>query len=156
MTLTETLATTKSDEAGVRAILDAIAAGYRARDAAAIARHYLPDARIADLAPPLLRRGFDPDAVQLWLDGWDGPVEVAIRDVVVDVDATLAIAHGLQHIRTRTLDGTEAAWWSRITRSLRSHASGLADRARARVGAFPHGRQLPGGRGPRALSSTGG
>jgi ketosteroid isomerase-like protein len=117
MTLTETLATTKADEAGVRAILDAIAVGYRARDAAAIARHYLPDARIADLAPPLLRRGFDPDAVQLWLDGWDGPVEVAIRDVVVDVDATLAIAHGLQHIRTRTLDGAEAAWWSRITRA---------------------------------------
>lgn len=117
MTLTEPLATTKTDEAGIRAILDAIAAGYRACDAAAIARHYLPDARIADLAPPLLRRGFHPEGVQAWLDGWDGPVEIATRDLVVEVDGALAVAHGLQHVRARARGGEDAVWWSRITRT---------------------------------------
>jgi ketosteroid isomerase-like protein len=117
VTLTETLATTKTDAADIGAILDAIAAGNRARDAAAIARHYQPDARIADLAPPLLRRGFHPEGVQAWLDGWDGPVEIATRDLLVEVDGALAVAHGLQHVRSRTRGGEDAAWCARITRT---------------------------------------
>jgi ketosteroid isomerase-like protein len=116
VTLTETLPTQKTDEAGIRAILDAIVVGYRARDAAAIGRHYLPDARIADLAPPLLRRGFHPEGVQAWLDGWDGPVEIDTRHLLVEVDGALAVAHGLQHVRARARSGEDAAWWSRITR----------------------------------------
>jgi hypothetical protein len=52
---------------GDRSLIEAIAAGHRAKDGAAIARHYVPDARIADLAPPLLRRGVDPSGRQAWL-----------------------------------------------------------------------------------------
>jgi ketosteroid isomerase-like protein len=117
VTLAHLTVTTEKDAADIRAILDAVAAEYRARDAQAIGRHYMPDARIADLAPPLLRHGFDVVAIQTWLDGWDGPVDIATRDVVVDVDGDLAFAYGLQHVRTRTRSGEDAAWWSRITRT---------------------------------------
>ena len=117
MTLAHPTVTTERDAADIRAILDSLAAAYRARDAKAIARHYVPDARIADLAPPLLRRGFQPDGVQAWLDGWDGPVEIGIRDLVVEVKGDLGFAYGLQHVRTRTQSGEDAAWWSRITRA---------------------------------------
>jgi ketosteroid isomerase-like protein len=116
MTLTDATGTTEQDAADIRAILDALAVAYRAKDAEAIGRHYLPGARIADLAPPLLRRGFDAAAVQTWLDGWDGPVKIATRDLVVQVDDALAVAHGLQHVAARTRGGERAAWWSRITR----------------------------------------
>jgi ketosteroid isomerase-like protein len=118
MTLDDPSMTTQKDAAGIRAILDAISAAYRAKDAEAIERHYVEGARIADLAPPLLRRGFDAGAIQTWLDGWDGPVEIATRDLVVEVDGDLAVAHGVQHVATRTSGGDEAAWWSRVTRTL--------------------------------------
>jgi ketosteroid isomerase-like protein len=117
VTLIDADPTTEGDAADIRAILDDLAAAYRARDATAIGRHYVPDARIADLAPPLLRRGFQPEAIQRWLDGWGGPVEVDTCDVAVDVDGALAVAHGLQHVRTRTRGGEDAAWWSRVTRT---------------------------------------
>jgi ketosteroid isomerase-like protein len=118
MTLADLAPSPARDATAIRDLVEAIAAAYRAKDAAAIARHYAPGARIADLAPPLLRRGFDAEGIQAWLDGWDGPVEVTARDLVVEVAGDLAVAHGLQHLRTRTRGGEEAAWWSRITRSL--------------------------------------
>lgn len=106
----------QDDAAAIREVIGAIAAGHRMKDAAAIARHYAAGARIADLAPPLLRRGFDADGIQAWLEGWDGPVEIEARDLVVEVDGDLAVSHGLQQVRARTRDGEEAAWWSRTTR----------------------------------------
>jgi ketosteroid isomerase-like protein len=116
--MTEALAPARSDEAAIRSLIEGIAAGHRAKDAALIARHYVPNARIADLAPPLLRRGVDPSGLQAWLDGWAGPVEVSIRDLAVEVDGDLAIAYGLQRLATRTHGDEAAAWWSRITRVL--------------------------------------
>jgi ketosteroid isomerase-like protein len=116
MTLDDPKVTTEKDAADIRAILGAISAAYRAKDAQAIGRHYVDGARIADLSPPLLRRGFEAAAVQTWLDGWDGPVEITARDLVVEVEGALAVAHGLQHVAARTRGGEEAAWWSRITR----------------------------------------
>jgi ketosteroid isomerase-like protein len=118
MTLDDPKVTTEKDAADIRAILGAISAAYRDKDAEAIERHYVPGARIADLAPPLLRRGFDAAAVQTWLDGWDGPVEISTRDLVVEVEDALAVAHGLQHVAARTRGGEKAAWWSRVTRTL--------------------------------------
>jgi ketosteroid isomerase-like protein len=118
MTLADLAPSPAREATAIRDLVESIAAAYRAKDAAAIARHYAPGARIADLAPPLLRRGFDAEGIQAWLDGWDGPVEVTARDLVVEVAGDLAVAHGLQHLRTRTRGGEEAAWWSRITRSL--------------------------------------
>jgi ketosteroid isomerase-like protein len=116
MTLDDPKVTTEKDAADIRAILGAISAAYRAKDAEAIGRHYLPGARIADLSPPLLRRGSNPEAIEIWLDGWAGPVDIATRDLVVEVDGDLAVAHGLQHVAARTRGGEEATWWSRITR----------------------------------------
>lgn len=77
-----------------------------------------PRAVSADLAPPLVRRGIDQAATQKWLDGWDGPVELLTRDLVIEADGDLALCHGLQHTRARTPWGEEAVWWSRITIAL--------------------------------------
>jgi ketosteroid isomerase-like protein len=117
-------APTRADDAAIRGIVEAVAAAHLARDADAIARHYAPGARIADLAPPLTRRGFDPAGMQAWLDGWGAPVEVSVRDLVVEVAGDMAVAHGLQHTRTRTRSGEEAAWWSRTTRVLNRTQAG--------------------------------
>jgi ketosteroid isomerase-like protein len=105
------------DVAAVRRVLGAATDALRARDAAALARLYVPDAWMADLAPPLLGRGFDVAATQAWLDGWDGPVELTARDEEITVSGDLALVQRLQHTRTRR-DGEEAAWWARATLAL--------------------------------------
>jgi ketosteroid isomerase-like protein len=103
--------------AEIRGVLDGIARALHDRDAAAVARHYAPDAAIADLAPPLMHHGLDPAGLQSWLDGWDGPVDVTYRDLAVRVEGGLALCHGLLHTRT-TRGGEEAAWWARMTAAL--------------------------------------
>jgi ketosteroid isomerase-like protein len=114
MSVAETAATV-SDEDAIRAVTDAVAAAAYRKDAAAMARHYAPGAVIADLAPPLLSRGFDVAKTQGWLDDWDGPVEIEMRDLTVEADGNLGLCHGLQYVRARTPQGEEAAWWSRVT-----------------------------------------
>lgn len=118
MTLARRTSPEAADHAAIRAVFEAIAEGHRARDAAAIARNYAPGATIADLSPPLVTRGFDTAATQAWLDGWGGPVELTGRDLVIETDGDLALCHGLQHVRTRTAAGEEAAWWCRATIAL--------------------------------------
>jgi len=107
-----------SDVADVRAVLAAVGQASRDRDAGAIGRHYAPGAWIADLAPPLVRRGFDVAGVQQWLDGWGGPVEVTSRDQTIAVSGDLALVQHLQQTRTRTRDGEDVAWWARATVAL--------------------------------------
>lgn len=110
-------------DAEVRGVLEAIAQGLHDRDADAIARHYAPGAAIADLAPPLVRRGMDAAGLQAWLDGWDGPVDITYRDLAVTVEGRLALCHGLVHTRT-TRAGEEAAWWARMTTALARDGDG--------------------------------
>jgi ketosteroid isomerase-like protein len=114
MSLAEAAAT-MSDADAIQAVIDAIAAAAGRKDAAAMARHYAPGAVIADLAPPLLSRGFDVAKTQGWLDGWDGPVEIELRDPTIETDGDLGLCHGLQYVRARTREGEDAAWWSRLT-----------------------------------------
>lgn len=63
MAFTELRQEQRDNAAAIREVIGAIAAGHRTKDAAAIARHYAAGARIADLAPPLLRSGFDADGI---------------------------------------------------------------------------------------------
>ncbi len=104
-----------SDVAAVRAVLAALAQASLDRDAAAIAGHYAQDAWVADLAPPLARRGFDQAGLQAWLDGWGGPVKVASRDQEITVGGDLALVQRLEHTSTRTREGKEVAWWARAS-----------------------------------------
>ena len=124
MSMASRTATPASDIEAIQAFYAALQAAVYNKDAAAMARHYAPEAAIADLAPPLMRRGFDVGATQAWLDGWDGPVEVEMRDLVIEASGGLALCYGLQYVRTRTREGEEAAWWSRITMALASRQDG--------------------------------
>lgn len=117
MTTLEDAPHVERDAHAVQAVFEAIARGYHARDAEAIAALYVDDAPIADLAPPLQRRGVDPADLQSWLDGWDGPVEILHRDMLVEVSGDLAICHGLVHTAV-SRDGAPVEWWARTTVAL--------------------------------------
>jgi ketosteroid isomerase-like protein len=104
-----------ADLAAVRSAIDAATAAVRARDAQALAGYYAPDAWLADLAPPLVRRGFDIEGAQAWFDGWGGPVEITARDEEITLAGDLALLRRLQQTRTRTREGEDAAWWARAS-----------------------------------------
>lgn len=113
----------EADARAIQSVFAAIAKGFHDRDAVAISRHYAEDAVIADLAPPLQRRGSDPEPLQEWLDSWDGPVTLTHRDVLVDVTGGQAICHGLVHTSAER-GGQEFAWWARVTTALRRTDTG--------------------------------
>ncbi len=121
MSVAERAAAVQPDIEAIRAVIAAISAAHYRKDAAAIARQYAPGAVIADLAPPLVSRGFDVGKTQEWLDGWDGPVELETRDLEIESGGDLGLCHGLRYVRARTRQGEEAAWWSRITLALVRH-----------------------------------
>jgi len=102
----------------VRAALEQQRQGFYNRDAAAVAELYSGDAKISDLAPPLIRK-FDEAGLALWLSSWDGPVEVTGDDISITIDGDLAVCFGHVHVRTRTQEGEDASWWMRTTICLR-------------------------------------
>jgi ketosteroid isomerase-like protein len=110
--------TMDSEEVRIRVVIDALATAHRIRDAHMLGELYDKDAVIADLAPPLLSRGLDVGGAQAWLDGWDGPVEVEFKDIVIRIHNDLALAFGLKRTKAVTQDGEVAEWWSRITLGL--------------------------------------
>jgi ketosteroid isomerase-like protein len=107
-----------ADLAAVRGVINAVSAASRARDAGALARLYAPDAWLADLAPPLARRGFDAEGAQAWFDKWGGPVEISAHDEEITIGGDLALVQLLQQTRTLSREGEEAAWWARATIAL--------------------------------------
>jgi ketosteroid isomerase-like protein len=71
-----------------------------------------------DLAPPLGRRGMNRDSVAAWLAGWDGPIQIEVRDVNLTVDGDVAFASALNRMRGRQ-SGEDQDLWYRTTLGLR-------------------------------------
>jgi ketosteroid isomerase-like protein len=112
-----------ADEAAVMAVLDGVAAAHAARDARRIVSHYVDDALVYDLAPPLGRRGMDEARVAGWLATWDGPVAIAGRDTEITVSGDLAVATGLARMRG-AISGEAVEVWMRETVVLRRTGDG--------------------------------
>jgi uncharacterized protein (TIGR02246 family) len=107
-----------SDQAGVEALFQRLAAAHAARDADAIVAAYAPDAVIYDLSPPLGRRGINRDEVAKWLASWDGPVLLDAMDVDLTVSGDLAFSSAFNRMRGRQ-NGEDQDIWFRTTMCLR-------------------------------------
>ena len=118
------------DQAQIRQLLEDMAAGHRAKDAAQIVAGYAPDIVLYSLAPPLLSRRGDlldigggrkvdmttAAGVQTWLAGFgDAQFDYEIRDVEVAAGGDAGYAYGLARM------GSPGAFslWFRITLGLR-------------------------------------
>lgn len=106
-------------------LLGAYLAAHEDRDGAALAALYAPDAWVADLAPPLVRRGRSAAGMQGWFDSKSGPVTVRFRDPAVMVEGGLGVVQTLRHTRaTNPDDPDDSEWWSRLTLVLRRGGDG--------------------------------
>ena len=108
----------------IRAVLEELAAAHAARDAERIMASSTPDAVAFTLAPPL-QQGPDTaygtvEGLQKWLAGFDGPIAIAYRDVVVVADGDVAFVHALRQMTATPAGAPESfTLWMRATYGLR-------------------------------------
>jgi len=112
-----TIADTVSDQAAIRALVDAFVAAIRARDIDGVMHVFAREVVSFDLGPPL-RHGSE-DFERRWralFEADSGPVDYEVKDLCVTVGADVAFSHSLnrngQHwVRWtacyRRIDG----WW---------------------------------------------
>lgn len=112
------LAPASSADADTKAILEVLqrlATALRDRDVDGFTTLYAADAWIADLAPPLARRGQDRAEFDAWLQTWDGPVSLDTRLLRLSIGGATAFCASLMRMRGRRTDGTDVDLWFRNT-----------------------------------------
>ena len=103
------------DEGAIRTIVERLVRALHDKDVEGFVALYAPDAWIADLAPPLARRGQDREEFEAWLQTWDGPVTLDSREVRISTGAATAFCANLMRMRGRKTDGTAVDLWFRNT-----------------------------------------
>jgi ketosteroid isomerase-like protein len=104
----------------VHAVLEEFVAAHAAHDAAGLFALYSDDVVAYSLAPPL-QQGPDTaygsiDGITAWFAGFDGPVQLTFRDLVVSQDRDLAFAHTLTKMAvTRAGQHESIELWYRTT-----------------------------------------
>ena len=101
MNAPSTSAPLTTDEAQIRDLLAERQAAMLAKDPEPIVAGYAPGIVVFDLAPPLRHTGpevHDPSGLRAWFDGFDGPVDLRIRDLSVTVGGDVAFAHSLNRM----------------------------------------------------------
>lgn len=115
------------DEEAIRALLERRVVAMRFKDADAAIATLADDVVSFELAPPLaLGPGGarDADALRAWFALWSGPVEIDMRDLVIEVDGSIAWCRSLNRLSGTRTDGRAVDFWMRSTLGLRKTAEG--------------------------------
>jgi len=105
-------------ESEIREVIADWAGALRAKDAARVKSHGVPDMVHYSLAPPLIDDGAGTNDLQKWFDTWEGPIGYEFRDLEITADGDVAFCHCLNHM-TGTQSGERADVWFRHTLGLR-------------------------------------
>jgi ketosteroid isomerase-like protein len=109
------------DVAGVKSVLEELAAAIRNKDAKAAIELYTDVIVTFDLAPPLrldAEQERDPAYLQRWFDTWEGPIESKPHRIEVRVSGDVAYAFGLRHMTGTKKGGEKVDLWFRATAGL--------------------------------------
>ena len=115
------------DEAAIRALLDRRVAAMRDKDASAAIETLAADIVAFELAPPLRlgpAQARDLAALRGWFELWEGPVEIEIRDLVIEVSGDIGFAHSLNRLSGIRRGGGPVDFWMRSTLGLRRTEGG--------------------------------
>jgi ketosteroid isomerase-like protein len=104
-----------SDEAQIRALIEAWARAVRAKDTDGVRSHAVADIVIFDLAPPLASTGVDINGPQAWFSTWRGPIGYEIRDLQITTGDEAAFCHCLSRLSGTNVDGEKVDVWFRQT-----------------------------------------
>src|SRR5688572_27009726 len=113
--------TGSSDEAALRAEIDAIAQAVQLKDVHEMLMHCAPDIVSFDMLPPLKHEG--AQAIRRdWasaLAPLEGPVEYEVRDLDIAIGGDVAFAHSLNRFGGTGRDGRRTVSWLRSTLGFR-------------------------------------
>jgi ketosteroid isomerase-like protein len=107
-----------TDEEAIRALIEARADAIRRKDAASAVALLADDVVAFEMVPPL---ALPPSAARneamltRWLESWDGPIEIDIRDLTIHVGGRIAFAHSLNRLAGNRVGGGWTDVWMRST-----------------------------------------
>ena len=116
-----------SDEKAIRALIDAQVDAFRRKDAAAAIALLDEDVVAFEMIPPLAvppGGARNEQAMAAWFSGWEGPIAIEIRDLVVHVDGDVGFTHSLNRLSGTRLGGAKTDIWMRSTMGLRRTDNG--------------------------------
>ena len=94
----------------------------RRKDAEAAVALLADDVIAFEMVPPLALPAAAVNNVQAmagWFAGWEGPIEIEVRDLVVHADRDVAFAHSLNRLAGTRLGGARTDMWMRSTLGFR-------------------------------------
>ncbi|WP_181699740.1 nuclear transport factor 2 family protein [Nocardia sp. GTS18] len=109
--------TGSSDEAQIREVIHSWVAAFRNRDVSAAKAIHSPDTVSFDIVPPLRYIGWDSYR-KPWedtFDGFIGPIDFEIRDLVITVGDDMAFSRSLNRMMGTMADGQKTDFWFRWT-----------------------------------------
>jgi ketosteroid isomerase-like protein len=116
-------ASTASNEAQIRAVIEDWAEAHRVKDAARVTSHYTPDNVQFGMAPPLLQAGptaRDTKAFAAWFAGFSGPIDYDIRDLTIVAGEDTAFCYFLNRLGATAVQyQARFQVWNRGTLGLR-------------------------------------
>jgi ketosteroid isomerase-like protein len=116
-----------TDEEAIRALIDAQVDAFRGKDAAAAVALLADDVVAFEMIPPLVMPSEAARNVQAmagWFSGWEGPVNIEIRELAIHVDGGVAFSHSLNRLSGTRLGGGVTDIWMRSTLGFRRTPDG--------------------------------
>lgn len=116
-----------SDEDAIRALIDAQVGAFRRQDAAAAVALLADNVVAFEMIPPLV---LPPEAARSlqamtgWFAGWDGPIGIEIRDLVIHASGDVGFSHSLNRLFGTRLGGGITDIWMRSTLGFRRTGDG--------------------------------
>jgi ketosteroid isomerase-like protein len=110
-----------SAQSEVEALFDDQSEAMRAGDIDRLMSLYSPDIVYFDVVPPLQFVGAAALRSRFlrWFDGWQGAIDLEIRDLNILVSGDVAVAHWFSKASGTLKSGQEAGFWVRVTSSCR-------------------------------------
>lgn len=109
-------------EQAIRELIEARTDAMRRKDAAAAVALLAEDIIAFEMVPPLALPSEavnNVNAMAGWFAGWEGPIEIEIRDLVIHADGEVAFAHSLNRLAGTRLGGGRTDMWMRSTLGFR-------------------------------------
>jgi ketosteroid isomerase-like protein len=111
-----------NEEAAVRDVLARLARAVHDKDADGVVAAYTQDLVRYDLPPPLAFEGEkarDTKDLEAWFATWRGPIDITLKDLVIEIDGDLAACRGFIRIAGDKVGGDPSSVWARRTVCLR-------------------------------------
>jgi ketosteroid isomerase-like protein len=115
-----------ASEPEVSALLSSQAEAIRAKDIERLMSLYTPDVMYFDVVPPLRFAGAAAlrERFMRWFDGYQGPIGMETRDLVISANGDMAVGHFLSRTSGTLKNGREVSSWVRATTCCRRSADG--------------------------------